>query len=161
MKPPTATFGTIVLTPHWLQWLIDKAPWIAVNASGYCWHDLTPLPGLILALMMAMSLHLAYMLLYLKKMRFTITDEMMIYEHGVLWRQREYMELYRVIDFKEHIGFFQNLFGLKTVTVFSGDRSTPILPIPGIALEYPLVQAIRQRVEHNKRRKGIYEITNR
>lgn len=101
------------------------------------------------------------MLLYLKMMRFTITDEMIIYEHGVLWKQREYIELYRVIDFKEHISFFQNLTGLKTVTIYSGDRSTPILPIPGIALGYPLVRTIRQRVEYNKRRKGIYEITNR
>lgn len=62
------------------------------------------------------------MLLYLKLMRFTITDEMMIYEHGVLWRQREYIELYRVIDYKDHISFSQNMFGLKTVTVYSGDR---------------------------------------
>ena len=161
MNQPSATFGTVVLSPHWLQWLIDKAPWIAINILGYCWYDETPLPGLVLMLMIAMSLHLVYMLLYLKMMRFTVTDEVMIYEHGVLWRQREYIELYRVIDFKEHISFFQNLAGLKTVTIFSGDRSTPILPIPGIALGYPLVRTIRQRVEYNKRRKGIYEITNR
>ena len=31
----------------------------------------------------------------------------------------------------------------------------------GIALDYPLVGIIRQRVEYNKRKKGIYEITNR
>ena len=161
INPPTSTFGTIVLRPSWIQWLVDKAPWVAINILGYCWYDQTPVPSLILILMIAMSLHLAYMLLYQKLMRFTITDEMMIYEHGVLWRQREYIELYRVIDFKEHISFFQNLFDLKTVTIYSGDRSTPILPIPGIPLEYPLVPTIRQRVEYNKRRKGIYEITNR
>ena len=129
-----SSFGTIVFSPHSLQWMIDKAPWIAINILGYCGYDLTPLPKPILVLMIAMSLHLIYMLLYLKMMRFTITDEMIIYEHGVLWKQREYIELYRVIDFKEHISFFQNLTGLKTVTIYSGDRSTPILPIPGIAL---------------------------
>lgn len=161
MIRPDATFGTVVLRPHWLQWLIEKAPWLAVNILGYLWYDRTPMPGLILILMIAMSLHLMYMLLYMKLIRFTITDEVLIYEHGVLWRQREYIELYRVIDFKESISFFQNLLGMKTVTIYSGDRSTPILPIPGMALEYPLVRTIRQRVEYNKRRKGIYELTNR
>lgn len=161
MNQYNSSFGTIVFSPHWLQWMIDKAPWIVINILGYWGYDLTPLRGPILVLMIAMSLHLIYMFLYLKMMRFTITDEMIIYEHGVLWKQREYIELYRVIDFKEHISFFQNLTGLKTVTIYSGDRSTPILPIPGIALGYPLVRTIRQRVEYNKRRKGIYEITNR
>lgn len=161
MNGDNTTFGTIVLRPHWLQWLIDKLPWVAINILGYMWYDETPLPSLILILMIAMSLHLVYMLLYLTMMRFTVTDEMLIYEHGVLWRQREYIELYRVIDFKEHISFLQNLSDLKTVTIYSGDRSTPILPVPGIALGYPLVQTIRQRVEYNKRGKGIYEITNR
>lgn len=161
MDQQISTFGTIVLRPSGIQWIIEKAPWIILNITGYCLYDRTPLPSLILMLMIAMTLHLAYMLLYLKLMRFTVTDEMLVYEHGVLWRQREYIELYRVIDFKEHISFLQNLFGLKTVTIYSGDRSTPILPIPGISLDYPLVTTIRQRVEYNKRRKGIYEITNR
>ena len=155
------TFGAVALRPHWLQWMIDKSPWLAVNILGYCWYDRTPMPELVLTLMIAMSLHLVYMLLYMKMMRFTITDEVLVYEHGVLSRQREYIELYRVIDFKESISFFQNLLGLKTVTIYSGDRSTPILPVPGIPLEYPLVRTIRQRVEYNKRRKGIYELTNR
>ena len=161
MNQPACTFGTIRLSPHWLQWMIDKLPWIAINIMGYCWYHLTPLPGPVLLLMIAMSLHLAYMLLYMTMTRFTLTDEVMVYEHGVFMRQREYIELYRVIDFKEHISFLQNLAGIKTVTIYSGDRTTPVLPVPGIALDYPLVRTIRQRVEYNKRRKGIYEITNR
>lgn len=161
MNQPTGTFGTIILRPHWLQWVVDKAPWIAVNIFGYCWYHMTPLPDLILFLMIAMSIHLTYMLLYLTMTRITVTDEVLVYEHGVLMRQREYVELYRIIDFKEHICFFQNLAGIKTVTIYSGDRSTPILPMRGIALDYPLVGIIRQRVEYNKRKKGIYEITNR
>lgn len=161
MMPTNAMFGTIVLRPSWLQWLIEKAPWIAINVLGYCWYDETPLPMMILLLMIAMSMHLLYMMFYTITMKFTITDEQLIYEHGVLWRQREYIELYRVIDFQEHISFLQNIFELKTVTIFSGDRSTPRLLAPGIALNFPLVPEMRQRVEYNKRRKGIYEITNR
>jgi len=161
MIPVNAMFGTIVLRPSWLQWLIEKAPWIVINVLGYCWYGETPFPVLILLLMIAMSVHLLYMMVYMVTMKFTITDEILIYEHGVLWRQREYVELYRVIDFQERVSFLQNIFDLKTVTIFSGDRSTPRLMVPGIALNFPLVPEMRQRVEYNKRRKGIYEITNR
>ncbi len=73
----------------------------------------------------------------------------------------EFIELYRVIDFHEDVSFIQNIFDIKTVTVYFGDRTTPRLRIPGIALGNPLVQTLRERVEYNKRRKGIYEITNR
>ena len=63
MIPANATFGTIVLRPDWLQWLINKALWILINILGYCWYDETPLPSLIFWLMVAMSVHLGYMLL--------------------------------------------------------------------------------------------------
>ena len=55
----------------------------------------------------------------------------------------------------------QQLCGLKTVSVHSGDRTTPQLDIIGMGINDDLVTVIRGRVELNKRRKGIYEITNR
>lgn len=153
--------GTLLLRPQYLQWAIEKCPWIGINIIGYCLYFDIPLPGFSLILMVAMSLHLIYMLVYMVMIKFTITDEMIIYEHGVFYRKRGYIELYRVVDFREDISFLQNIFGLKTVTVLSGDRTTPTLKIPGISLTYPLVPELRKRVEYNKRRKGIYEITNR
>lgn len=71
------------------------------------------------------------------------------------------MELYRVVDFREHRSFLQQLTGLKTVSVYSGDRMTPKLDIRGVEYRTNLVDHIRERVETNKQRKGIYEITNR
>lgn len=157
----TVNYGTLILRPQYLQWAIEKCLWIGINIIGYCLYFDTPLPGFFLILMVAMSLHLIYMLVYMVMIKFTITDEMIIYEHGVFYRKREYIELYRVVDFREDISFLQNIFELKTVTVLSGDRTTPTLKIPGISLTYPLVPELRRRVEYNKRRKGIYEITNR
>ena len=71
------------------------------------------------------------------------------------------MELYRVVDFREHRSFLQQLTGLKTVSVYSGDRMPPKLDIRGVEYRTNLVDHIRERVETNKQRKGIYEITNR
>ena len=161
MMPLNARFGTITLRPSFLQWVTDKCGWITINIIGYCLYFDSTLPTAGLILMIAMSLHILYMLLYLRLMKFTVTDEQIIYNHGVFNRKSAFIELYRVIDFHEDVSFIQNLLDIKTVTVHSGDRTTPRLRIPGIPLGYPLVQTLRERVEYNKRRKGIYEITNR
>lgn len=161
MSRSISGFGTITLRPSYLQWVTDKCGWIAVNIIGYCLYADSALPTAVLLLMIAMSLQLLYRLLYLRMMKFTITDQQIIYHHGVFNRKLEFIELYRVIDFHEDVSFIQNIFDIKTVTVHSGDRTTPRLSIPGISLGYPLVHTLRERVEYNKRRNGIYEITNR
>lgn len=161
MSRPTSGFGTITIRPSFSQWVTDKCGWIAVNIIGYCLYADSAVPIIVLVLMVAMSLHLLYMLLYLRLMKFTVTDQQIMYHHGVLNRKLEFIELYRVVDFHEDVSFLQNIFDIKTVMVHSGDRTTPRLRIPGVALGYPLVQTLRERVEYNKRIKGIYEITNR
>ena len=55
----------------------------------------------------------------------------------------------------------QQLFGLKTVTIYSGDRNNVKLDMIGIKASNDIVSEIRCRVEFNKKNKGIYEITNR
>ena len=70
------------------------------------------------------------------------------------------MELYRIVDFREHQSLLQQLFGLKTVSILSMDRSTPRLDIIGVRSCNDIVPLIRERVEYNKKRKGIYELTN-
>jgi hypothetical protein len=53
------------------------------------------------------------------------------------------------------------MFGIKTVSIYSGDRTNPRLDIYGIRERTDVVSVIRERVEYNKRSKGVYEITNR
>ena len=161
MSLPISGFGTITIRPSFLQWVTDKCGWIAVNIIGYCLYADSAIPMAGLVLMVAMSFHLLYMLLYLRMLKFTVTDQQIMYRHGVFNWKLDFIELYRVIDFHEEVSFIQNIFNIKTVTVYSGDRTTPHLRIPGIKSGYPLVQTLRERVEYNKRRKGIYEITNR
>ena len=56
---------------------------------------------------------------------------------------------------------FGSLFGLKTVSIYSGDRTTPRLDIIGVRKGVELQTFIRERVEFNKQNRLIYEITNR
>ena len=116
---------------------------------------------LLLVTSLLFSLCLLYRFIYLRSIRYHIGSEQFICEHGVLQRNVNYMELYRVVDFAEHQTLMQQLCGLKSVTVLSMDRTTPKLDMTGISKSYDVVSLIRTKVEMNKRRKGVYEITNR
>lgn len=160
-QPPYTIPGTIQLRPRTVQFFIDNLPLLTLDLCGYACAGMEGIPfkGLLLWLSAAMSLVLAYRFIYLKRMVYRITDEQLIYEHGVITRSSDYVELYRVVDFAERSNLLQQVCGLKTVSVHSGDRTTPRLDIIGVDMGNDLVPVIRRRV--NKRRKGIYEITNR
>ena len=107
-----------------------------------------------------LALVLLYRFIYLRRTRYHIGSEQLISRHGVLSRKTDYMEQYRIVDFVEHQNLMQQLCGLKTVRIFSMDRNTPRLDLVGIRHNFDVVTLIRERVEYNKRKKGIYEITN-
>ena len=54
----------------------------------------------------------------------------------------------------------QQLLGLKTVSIYSGDRTCPRLDIIGVPEDQNLIRTIRERVEYNKRMANIHEFTN-
>src|SRR5574344_2800522 len=156
-------YRTIILQPHWLQFVIDELPEIILTtpllfAAGL---ESMPMPTLILCAAGVMTVFLIYNFIYLRRIECRINGEQLIMEHGVFTRKSDYLELYRIVDFNEHRTIMQQIFGLKTVTIFSGDRNTPKLNIIGVKNDLDLVSLVRERVELNRRRKGIYEIANR
>ena len=106
-------------------------------------------------------LFILYKFAYLKRLSYYISGEQLIIQHGVFTTNNNYIELYRIVDYDERRSFIQQIVGLKTVTIYSGDRTTPHLDIIGVPVKIDLVAIIRERVEYNKQRKGVYEITNR
>ena len=139
-----------------MQFVINELPLLLLCPIGliYAGMDGLPLTHLILALTLILSL-------ILKRMTYSVGNEQFVFEYGVFHRKVDYLELYRIVDFNEHQTFIQQLCGLKTVSIYSGDRTTPRLDIIGVKNGCEYVSLIRERVEYNKRRKGIYEITNR
>ena len=106
-------------------------------------------------------IYLCYQILYLARMEYIITAEQLLFVHGVAVQSTDYMELYRIVDYQQTRSFLQQMMGLKTIKVFSGDKNMPILDIIGIRYHWDIVSQIRERVEFNKARKGVYELTNR
>lgn len=155
MTDTNRRFSIITLHPHWGQYIISQG--MAFLAG----HDSITYKMPFVVLGSIMTCIMLYGCLYIHKLSYIITSEQLIIQHGVLIRKSDYIELYRVVDFSENRGIVEQLFGLKTVSIFSGDRSNPKLDIFGINERIDVVGIIRKRVEYNKQRKGIYEITNR
>ena len=107
-----------------------------------------------------MLINLSCRYVYLRRMLFTINEEQVRYEYGIFSLQRDYIELYRVVDYSEQRSFVQMLFGLKTVSIYSGDKTCPCLDVTGVRNHIDLIAAIRERVEYNKKKRNIHEFTN-
>lgn len=160
---PAFYFQTIILRPSWIQFLLTEMPallllLICFGIYGFCvfqFHGLFLYAGLFFAIyLLSRAIHIA-------RVEYIITGEQIIVHQGVLFHSTDYMELYRVVDYQQQQSLPQQLFRLKTVSIFSGDRNCPQLDMIGIHQDYDVVSEIRFRVEFNKRRKGIYEFTNK
>lgn len=108
-----------------------------------------------------MMCYLIWQAIELWRIEYVITGEQLIYNHGVLFHSADYMELYRIVDYQESRTPVQQLTGLKNILLLSGDRTLPRLRMVGIRGSSRILDEIRIRVEYNKKRRGIYEITNR
>ena len=155
-------YREISLRPKTTQFFIDELPLLVLCPIGLVYGGMEDVPLAPVATLFAilLSLILAYRLIYLKRIRYHVGSEQLTAEHGVFQRSIGYIELYRVVDFHEHQTLLQQIFGLKTVTVLSMDGTTPKLDLIGLPKRINIVDVIRERVEFNKQRKGIYEITN-
>lgn len=161
-----AAFETKVLQPHILQYCICEGWYgflclLSFAIAGLDIIENSAISHLLMYFGIFLVVYLIYQFFYLLRMKYVITDEQLIFLHGVFQHSTDYMELYRVIDYQQNRTLLQQLFGIKTVTILSGDRNMNRLDIIGVLENENVVNEIRQRVEYNKRMKSIYEITNR
>ncbi len=157
------TFTTKILRPHWTQYCITQLPSMLLCILTV-WGAVADWFRIGEVFLIMATFILTYLLcqgIYLARVKYIVTEEQIIYLHGIMYHETDFMELYRVVDYQEKRTFMQQLAGLKNVVIYSMDRNTPILTILGVKADYDLIEYIRERVEYNKKRKGIYEITNR
>lgn len=154
---------TLTLSPHWFQWIIDNLSGILVCGLSFwvfalCsfhYHEYFCIVWLFV------SLYLLYSIVGFARIEYVVTSEQLILLRGVVSHSTDYVELYRVVDYQQSQNVLQQVARLKTVIIYSGDRNNPKVELIGMRAQDDVVSFIRQRVEINKRRKGIYEITNR
>ena len=163
MQQTVRRFNIITLRPHWGQYFISQGFMFLVSIVLFlvAGHDAITFKMPFLVLGTVTMLMTLYGCLYLSKLQYVISAEQLIVQQGVFHRTSDYIELYRIVDFSEQRDILEQFFGLKTISIYSGDRTNPKLDICGVQEKVDVVGIIRERVEYNKQIKGVYEITNR
>lgn len=115
---------------------------------------------LMYGLGLLLILYLTFELFKIKHTTWIINDSQIIYKRGVFSIKTDYMELYRVNDYKEEQSLLQRILGLKKVIVFTTDRTMPTLNIYGVNTPVDIISYLRENVEKSKEDKRIYEIAN-
>ena len=165
IKESDCRYDTIMVTPHWKQYVISQLPALLTVTGLVALMLLKDMPTFMKASLILLAVAGAAIIGYaatdMARRRYVVTDEQIIFHHGVLARSTDYLELYRVVDYQQNRTIMQQLTGMKTITILSGDRNTPQLNIIGVENHVNIIPEILRRVDYNKKRRGIYEITNR
>lgn len=156
----------IILKPKFRNWLMKNFLLIILVISVFVFskyirgHELLKfISGTILVLLIFTIFYRYVSMLLCTK--WIITREQIKIYQGVLSKRINYIELYRVYDYEEKQSFIQSLINNTNIYIYSGDKSTPKLLMNGLKANSGIIQIIRNRVEEQKKKKGIYEFTNR
>ena len=160
-----ATIRQMTIRPDFRQYLSEVMPLVLAGLLGIALYPFMPkwpyISWAYLALYALLLITLATRYAVLRAFSWEISDVKICRRHGILTRQTDYIELYRVVDYRESQTFLQRLFGVKTVVIISTDKSDPSMLICGVPAKEDLVTHTRNLVEQNKKENHIYEITNR
>lgn len=158
-------YPSIRIRPLWSQFVVSEGMTVILVVVLFAiigYESLLPdfIKPYLLGLGLFLILYLFYRYMFITRTVYIITEEQLKYEFGIFSCKRDYIELYRVVDYSEQRSFLQILLGIKTISIFSGDRTNPRLDLIGIQNDYDLIAVIRERVEINKRKRNIHEFTN-
>lgn len=100
-------------------------------------------------------LYAGYRYLCTARHRYTLTDQRLIEERGILVKSVESVELYRVKDISVQGSLLQSVFGRGRVVIQSTDATCPTLLINAVATPVAISQLIRNAVELRRSERGV------
>jgi len=110
----------------------------------------------IVALLALIQVAWAYF--HLHAIEYVVTTQRVRIISGILSKDIQEIELFRVKDTMAHQSFFLRLFGLGTITVISGDANHPRLVLSGVPDAIELREKLRQEVMALRQRFGVREL---
>ncbi|MDE3744028.1 PH domain-containing protein [Maribacter polysaccharolyticus] len=120
-------------------------------------YDLTELYPYALGIGVLAFVYYIYKVLYILSHRFNITHEQIEYVRGVFSVNSDFVELYRVKDLMIKRPFLIRLLIAQNLSLITSDKSHPVLLM--FAIPYSNIhEVLRELVEKNRQRKGVYEI---
>lgn len=109
------------------------------NSNNYIWKDRKrPIFGLPLSFT-----------------KYTLTDDKILIDTGILSITQEEIRLYRIMDITVKCSFFQRLFNVGTIHCCSADKSTPEFDIKDVKNPIKVKDLISKNVEEERDRKKI------
>lgn len=87
--------------------------------------------------------------------KYSLSEDRLFMEQGLLTMTAEEVQLYRVRDISLRISLGQRIFGVGTVTIQSSDKSTPVLDIRNIKHPREVKELIHQQVETVRQNRGV------
>ena len=103
------------------------------------------------------SLYALYKYLLIRSYRYEISQEKITWSRGILSRNIDFLELYRVKDYRVQQPLTLRIIGSMHLILETSDRSHPIFLFKGIPYSnFP--DELRKLVEFNRDRKRVYEV---
>ncbi len=93
--------------------------------------------------------------LRVKTTTYRLTTERLLTERGILTKTTDTLELYRVRDQQVTASVFERMFGLQTVTLLTGDTSSPTIVIDAVPVSAALPDKFRAQVEESRMKKRV------
>ncbi|MCG8226367.1 PH domain-containing protein [Tenacibaculum finnmarkense] len=97
-----------------------------------------------------------YGYLYYRFLIYELYSDRMIFKKGVFSTKTDFLELYRIKDYKKYQSLFMRIFKMQTIILITSDKSNPIIKISGIKNDN-IAEIIRLQVEKLRKIKGVRE----
>ncbi len=103
-------------------------------------------------------LNLVYQILRVYCIRYEIdTEELRCYS-GIFSRKHEFIENYRIKDYRIERPLIYRMFGLGNLIIYTSDKTTPVFRLDAIRDPEEKYKILRGLVELNRREKHVFEV---
>ena len=96
--------------------------------------------------------------LVVKNTKYELTTQRLRMRHGVLNKNTDELELYRVRDYRLDQPFFLRIFSLGNIILQTSDRTHPRVELKAITNGEEMRELLRTYVEECRTRKGVREL---
>jgi uncharacterized membrane protein YdbT with pleckstrin-like domain len=100
--------------------------------------------------------HLALLIVRRLGVRYQLTTQRLIHEHGILRRVTDRVEAIDIDDVSFVQGVVERMFGVGTIRIVSSDRSTPELLMPGVAPVKQIADMIDEVRRKERQRRALH-----
>lgn len=142
---PSIQYALIVSLPYFVMGFVIMAVLGAFDESGEVGALALPVG----------AVWFAYKVLLVRSNTFIIGKENIVHKSGLFSITTEFLEMYRIRDFKIEQPLLLRLIGSMVVVLRTTDRYNPIVKMSGV-LNSDIVYKIRDLVELQRKNKNVY-----